>query len=126
MPNIFVQEPDYIGFRKVSLPLEPVGAVYDGADPYATPLGVVFNVLESSRAVEIYQPRGSRMDNGRVVYTHDLGAARYVAKRNGFEVAQLVLTEGAISEVAKNLLRAFLEAQNDKHPNGKYMIYVYE
>ena len=43
---------------------------------------------------------------------------------NGFEEAQLHTNEPPISEEAKDLLRAYLEAQNTKEMNGKYVIQV--
>jgi hypothetical protein len=122
--NVFVQEPDYIGFRKTTMPLQALGVVYDGRDPYATPLGVIFVVLEKNSPCEIYLPRGTRTENGKIAYTHDLDVARYVAQRNGFEDAQLRLDENPVSEEAKNLLRAFLQSQNTKEMNGKYVIQV--
>jgi len=120
--TLFVQEPDYTAFRKTALPVQVLGAVYDGRDPYATPLGVVLLVLENNFAREMFVPRESRAENGKVLYRHDLTAARYVSKRNGFEIAQLGLGENDISEEAKNTLRAFFDMQNNREMNGKYVI----
>jgi hypothetical protein len=120
----FVQEPDYTAFRKTPLPIQALGSVYDGRDPYATSLGVVLLVLENNYAREIYAPHGSRIENGKIAYTHDLDTARYVTKRNGFEEAQLRLAEGPVSDEAKSLLRSFFEMQNTREMNGKYVIQV--
>ena len=104
--------------------MQALGAVYDGRDPYATPLGVLLLVLENNYAREIYIPRGVRSENGKTAYTHDLGLARYVMKRNGFEQAQLRTGEEQVSDEAKGLIRGFLEAQNNKEMNGLYVIQV--
>lgn len=122
--TIFVQEPDYTALRKTGLPAQALGAIYDGRDPYATPLGVIVAVLEGSMAREVYVRRGSRMENGKVAYMHDLFVARYVASRNGFEEAHLRLSEEPVATETKNLLRAFFEAQNTREMNGKYVIQV--
>jgi hypothetical protein len=122
--TIFVQEPDYTAFRKTGLPVQALGAVYDGRDPYATPLGIILAVLEDSRAREVYVRRGSRMENGKVAYMHDLFIARYVIGRNGFEEAHVRLSEEAISAEAKGLLRAFFQSQNTREMNAKYVIQV--
>ena len=123
-PVILVQEPDYVGFRKVSVPIQPLGAVYDGTDPYATPLGVIFAVLEQGRAREFYVRRMVYAENERTVYMHALDEARYVAARNGFEEGQLELAEGEIDEEAKKLARAFFQAQNSPAVNKRYLIRV--
>ena len=122
--TIFVQEPDYIGFRKTTAPLHALGAVYDGRDPYATPLGVIFVVLENNVAREVYVPRGTRHENGKVAYTHNLDVARYIIQRNGFEEAQMHLSEGPVATDSRELLREYLQAQNTKEMNGKYLIQV--
>jgi hypothetical protein len=122
--TIFVQEPDYIGFRKTTAPLQPLGVVYDGRDPYATPLGVIFVVLENNSPREVYVPRGTRHENGKIAYTHDLDVARYVIQRNGFEEGQMHVSSDHIAEDSKNLLRDYLQSQNTKEMNGKYLIQV--
>ena len=121
-PVVLVQEPDYVGFRKVSVPIQPLGVVYDGIDPYATPLGVIFAVLEHGRAREFYVRRMAYAENGRTVYMHALDEARYIASRNGFEEGQLELAEGDVSEDAKKLARAFFNAQNSPAVNQRYLI----
>jgi hypothetical protein len=123
-PLPLVQSPDYVGFETVNLPLKALGAVYDGLDPYATALGAIFTVRERSGMHEIFLPRGSRKDNGKVIYTHDLANARYVISRNGFEWAHLHLGEAQVSDEAKNLLRVYLHEQNIQRMNGRYMIEV--
>ncbi|MGE3623296.1 MAG: hypothetical protein AB7H77_05425 [Bdellovibrionales bacterium] len=122
--TIFVQEADYVGFRKSTLPIQALGVVYDGRDPYATPLGVIFMVLEDNQPREVYVPRGVHQDIDRIAYTHDLNAARYVIDRNGFEEAQLNTGDNFISEPARQIIRHFLESQNTKIMNDKYVIHV--
>ena len=122
--TIFVQEPDYVDFRKSEKPLKVLGIVYDGRDPYATPLGIIFVVLENNEPREIYVPRGTRMENGKIAYTHDLNVARYVKRRNGFVEAQMRVDDGPVTDESRNLMRAFLQAQNTREMNGKYVIQV--
>jgi len=121
-PVVLVQEPDYVGFRKVSVPIKPLGVVYDAVDPYATPLGVVFAVLEQGRVREFYVKRMVYAEGERTVYMHALDEARYVSARNGFEEGQLELAEGEIGEEAKKLVRAFFQAQNSPVVNKRYLI----
>jgi hypothetical protein len=120
--TFFVQEPDYVGFRKVSDPIKALGVIYDGEDPYATPLGVVFSVYEGGRAREVYVPRAVLMDNDKTVYLHDLNQAHYIAGRNGFEVAQLSFADGALDEGTRAMVRGFFTAQNQAE--GKYLVSV--
>jgi hypothetical protein len=122
--TILVQEPDYIGFRKINLPLRAEGAIYDGIDPYATPLGVVFLVVQNGRDSEIYVPRMCCEENGKTVYIHDLDSARYIVERNGFEEAQLKLSDKSPDAEAREFLRAFLEAQNTPEVNKSYLMRV--
>jgi hypothetical protein len=122
--TLFVQEPDYVAFLKTGLPVQALGAVYDGRDPYATPLGIIIVVLENNMAREIFVRRNTHAQNGRIAYMHDLGLARYVAKRNGFEEAHMRLGNEPVAVETKNLLRAFFEAQNTNQLNGKYFIDV--
>lgn len=121
--TVFVQQPDYVGLRKTPLPVQALGAVYDGRDPYATALGIIVLVLEKNYAREIFVPCG-RLDNGKTIYTHDLSKARYVTRRNSFEEAQLHTGDEPISEEAKNLLRTFFEAQNTPEINVKFFVQV--
>src|SRR4051812_46249238 len=106
MPDSFllVQAPDYVGLQSVNLPVKALGAVYDGRDPYATPLGVVFVMRESAGVRELYVPRGCRTEPDRLVYTHNLAEARYIIARNGFELAHVQMGAPPISEEAKNIL----------------------
>jgi hypothetical protein len=126
--TILVQEPDYVGFRKIDLPLRAEGVVYDGADPYATPLGVIFLVAVASagngQPQEIYVPREWREEGGKIVYSHDLDRARYVMERNGFEESQLRLDETAPVESARKVLRAFFEALNMHSAKSRYRLEV--
>jgi len=120
----FVQEPDYVGFQAVDLPLKALGAVYDGADPYATPLGVVFVVRESCGVCEVYVPRERRTEEGRVIYTHDLSRARYVVARNGFEAAHVHVGHLPVLEETKSLLRSFFGAQTPPAGSRKFLLEV--
>ncbi len=122
--TVFVQQPDYIGFRATSLPLQALGVIYDGSDPYATPLGVLFCIREESILREIFLPRASRVEDGKVVYMHELSSARYVFSRNGFEIAQVQLSDSPVSPESKSFLRQYMEAQSAKIPGGKYVLEV--
>ncbi|HUY68833.1 MAG TPA: hypothetical protein VMV79_05985 [Alphaproteobacteria bacterium] len=122
--TVLVQEPDYIGFRKINMPVRALGAVYDGLDPYAEPRGVILLVADEDLPREVFVARERREQNGVVVYRHDLDLARYVAERNGFEEAQLRLEGRPPSPAARAFLRAFLEAQNNPAANIKYRIEV--
>lgn len=121
-PVVLVQEPDYVGFRKIKLPLSPLGSIYDGCDPYATSLGVVFVVSENGLPREVFVKCRRVEENGKTVYTHDLDEAQYVFARNGFEDSHLKLSDGPVSEESRVLLRAFLNAQNSPQANKKYLI----
>src|SRR5580692_7853759 len=104
MPDSFslVQAPDYVGFQAaVNLPMKVLGVVYDGRDPYATPLGIVFVLRESAGVRELYVPRGCRTEPGRLVYTHNLTDGRYIIDRNGFEQAHVHMSAAPISDEAK-------------------------
>jgi hypothetical protein len=120
----FVQQPDYVGFRKVSLPIRALGVVYDGADPYTTPLGVIFKTVEEGRELEVYIPRNVRREKDVIVYSHDLDAAFYVRSRNGFEENHLHITDLPASSIARQLIRAYFQAQNAPAINQKYLIEV--
>ena len=120
--TIFVQQPDYVGFRTNNLPAKALGAVYDGRDPYATPLGVIVAVLEGAMAREIFVPRSTHAQNGRIAYMHDLQTACYIERRNGFELAHISLGDDAVSDESKEMLRNFFEAQNTKDMNERYFI----
>lgn len=123
-PAVFVQEPDFVDFYKVPLPLHALGVIYDALDPYVTPLGVIFAVREGVREREIYVPRGLFKEESLVIYTHDLDDAHYVLSRNGFEEEQLHLSAEPVSEDAKELLRAFFDRQNTPRMNRKYLVQV--
>ena len=122
--TIFVQEPDYTGFRKKSVPVQVLGSVYDGLDPYATSLGIVLMILEQNYAKQVYVPRSTKVVGAKTAYVHDLKAARYVANRNGFEEAQMQLGQENISAEARTIITSFLEQQNSSEMNRRYLVEV--